>query len=191
MHGSPDFHLTTSPTWWFWRGGCTRSHSELGRETPQRRWYFVLRRGRVGRCQVCKVVSKTSGAASARCPLFDMDFKTPLWFARAAFLFFDLDLLVPHRRNGQSPHSAGACAGCRRLHLRNDFSAIAFNSGGEWPATACGARFAPQFQGIMMDAKSFLIGALLVAVGVLGYLYYEDQQTTVKIDVPGVKIEGN
>ena len=42
------------PTWWFWRGGCTRSHSEHGRETPQRRWYFVLRRGRVGRCQVCK-----------------------------------------------------------------------------------------------------------------------------------------
>ena len=42
------------PTWWSWRGGCTRSHSEHGRETPQRRWYFVSRRGRVGRCQVCK-----------------------------------------------------------------------------------------------------------------------------------------
>jgi hypothetical protein len=42
------------PTWWLWRGGCTRSHSEHGRETPQRRWYFVSRRGRVGRCQVCK-----------------------------------------------------------------------------------------------------------------------------------------
>ena len=24
------------PTWWLWRGGCTRSHSELGRETLQR-----------------------------------------------------------------------------------------------------------------------------------------------------------
>ncbi len=46
------------PTWWFWRGGCTRSHSEHGRETPQRRWYFVLRRGRVGRCQVCKSQEK-------------------------------------------------------------------------------------------------------------------------------------
>jgi hypothetical protein len=47
----------TSPlTWWLWRGGCTRSHSELGRETPLRRWYFVLRRGRVGRCQVCRAV---------------------------------------------------------------------------------------------------------------------------------------
>ncbi len=42
------------PTWWSWRGGCTRSHSEHGRETPQRRWYFVSRRGRVGRCQVCQ-----------------------------------------------------------------------------------------------------------------------------------------
>src|SRR5579875_1121934 len=29
----------------------TRSHPELGREDPQRRWYCVLRRGRVGRCQ--------------------------------------------------------------------------------------------------------------------------------------------
>lgn len=41
-----------------------------------------------------------------------------------------------------------------------------------------------------MDIKSFLIGALLVAVGVLGYLYYDSQQTTVKIDLPGVKIDG-
>ena len=30
-------------------------HSELGRENPQRRWYFVLRRGRVGRCQAKEV----------------------------------------------------------------------------------------------------------------------------------------
>ena len=29
-------------------------HSELGRENPQRRWYFVLRHGRVGRCQALK-----------------------------------------------------------------------------------------------------------------------------------------
>ncbi len=51
---NPASRSCVSPTWWFWRGGCTRSHSELGRETPQRRWYFVSRRGRVGRCQVCK-----------------------------------------------------------------------------------------------------------------------------------------
>ena len=42
--------------WFGWSGGygegkCTRSHLELGRESPQRRWYCVLRRGRVGRCQ--------------------------------------------------------------------------------------------------------------------------------------------
>ena len=30
----------------------TRSHPELGRENPQRQWYCVLRRGRVGRRQV-------------------------------------------------------------------------------------------------------------------------------------------
>jgi hypothetical protein len=32
-------------------GPNTRSHPELGREIPQRQWYCVLRRGRVGRCQ--------------------------------------------------------------------------------------------------------------------------------------------
>ena len=39
-------------TWWLWRGACTRSHPELGRENPQRPWYCVSRRGRVGRRQV-------------------------------------------------------------------------------------------------------------------------------------------
>ena len=41
-----------------------------------------------------------------------------------------------------------------------------------------------------MDAKSILIGALFVAVVVLGYLYYDSQQTKVKVDLGGVKIEG-
>ena len=49
-----EIELCALPTWWFWRGGCTRSHSEHGRETPQRRWYSDLSHGRVGRCQVCK-----------------------------------------------------------------------------------------------------------------------------------------
>lgn len=42
-----------------------------------------------------------------------------------------------------------------------------------------------------MDMKSLLIGALVVAVAVLGYLYYDSQQTKVKVDLGGVKIEGN
>ena len=33
------------------RRGNTRSHSELGSQALQRQWYFVLRHGRVGRCQ--------------------------------------------------------------------------------------------------------------------------------------------
>ena len=33
-------------------GQYTRSHPELGRENPQRQWYYVSRRGRVGRRQV-------------------------------------------------------------------------------------------------------------------------------------------
>ncbi len=40
-----------------------------------------------------------------------------------------------------------------------------------------------------MDLKSIVIVVLIAAVAVLGYLYYESQQTTVRIDVPGVKIE--
>ena len=59
---APAFNLTialsselcSSPAWWLWRGRRTRSHPELGREIPQRRWYCVLRRGRVGRCQACQ-----------------------------------------------------------------------------------------------------------------------------------------
>jgi uncharacterized protein HemY len=40
-----------------------------------------------------------------------------------------------------------------------------------------------------MDSKTILILLLLVAVGVLGYLYYDSQQTQVRIDVPGFKLE--
>ena len=60
MHKKPASYLFLCPllTWWLWRSGCTRSHSELGRETFQRQWYFVLRHGRVGRCQVCKAHRK-------------------------------------------------------------------------------------------------------------------------------------
>ena len=43
-----------SPAWWPLRGAYTRSHLELGRQIPQRQWYYVLRPGRVGRCQACK-----------------------------------------------------------------------------------------------------------------------------------------
>ena len=41
-------------------GQCTRSHPELGRESPQRRWYCVLRRGRVGRRQVFTAKHQTN-----------------------------------------------------------------------------------------------------------------------------------
>ncbi len=41
----------------------------------------------------------------------------------------------------------------------------------------------------MTDIKSVLIGALLVAVVVLGYLYWERQRNTVEIRLPSVTIE--
>lgn len=40
-----------------------------------------------------------------------------------------------------------------------------------------------------MDGKTLLIVVLLAAVGVLGYLYYDSQQSKVSIDLPGVKID--
>ena len=42
----------------------------------------------------------------------------------------------------------------------------------------------------MMDVKSVLIGVLSVAVVVLGYLLYDANQTKVRVDLPGIKIEG-
>ena len=56
--GAPDVSLA----WWSWRGCPTRSHSELGRETPQRPWYCALRHGRVGRRQA----NQTSGTTGQR-----------------------------------------------------------------------------------------------------------------------------
>ena len=41
----------------------------------------------------------------------------------------------------------------------------------------------------MTDIKSLMIGALLVAVIALGYLYWERQRNTVEIRLPTVKIE--
>ena len=47
----PSSVFCLSPAWWLRRGDKTRSHPELGRQTPQRQWYFVSRHGRVGRRQ--------------------------------------------------------------------------------------------------------------------------------------------
>jgi hypothetical protein len=41
----------------------------------------------------------------------------------------------------------------------------------------------------MSDPKNVLILVLIAAVAVLGYLYYDARQTSVKIDVPGFKLE--
>ena len=40
-----------------------------------------------------------------------------------------------------------------------------------------------------MEFRSLLIGALVVAVAVLGYLYWDSQQSKVEINVPGVSIK--
>ena len=40
-----------------------------------------------------------------------------------------------------------------------------------------------------MDTKSFLIGALVVAVAIVGYLYWDKQRNTVEIKLPSVTIQ--
>lgn len=40
-----------------------------------------------------------------------------------------------------------------------------------------------------MDVKNIIIAVLLVAVAVLGYLYYEHSRHGIVIDTPAVKIE--
>jgi hypothetical protein len=40
-----------------------------------------------------------------------------------------------------------------------------------------------------MDVKSLLIILLVIGVAVLGYLYYQSQQSSVRVDLPGIKIE--
>ena len=41
----------------------------------------------------------------------------------------------------------------------------------------------------MSDPKNLIIVLLVAAVAVLGYLYYDSQQTAVRIDTPGFKLE--
>ena len=41
-----------------------------------------------------------------------------------------------------------------------------------------------------MDSKSLIIGVLVVVIAVLGYLLWDANQTKVKVDLPGIKIEG-
>ena len=48
------------------RKGNTRSHSELGSQAFLRRWYFVLRHGRVGHCQANKIMKIASSLKSLK-----------------------------------------------------------------------------------------------------------------------------
>ncbi|WP_290982135.1 hypothetical protein [Hyphomicrobium sp.] len=42
-----------------------------------------------------------------------------------------------------------------------------------------------------MDAKSFLIGALIVALLAGGYFYYDSTRSQVRVDAGGVKIQAD
>src|SRR5947209_15565752 len=60
------FIFCLSPAWWLLRSDKTRSHPELGRQTLQRRWYYVSRPGRVGRCQACQGQKNSSSTGRQR-----------------------------------------------------------------------------------------------------------------------------
>ena len=48
------------------QGDQTRSHPELGRQTPQPRWYYASRPGRVGRCQASQADQTSRRRFTAR-----------------------------------------------------------------------------------------------------------------------------
>src|SRR5437588_13010008 len=64
LYKSICFIFCLSPAWWLLRSDKTRSHPELGRQTLQRRWYYVSRPGRVGRCQACQGQKNSSSKCS-------------------------------------------------------------------------------------------------------------------------------
>ena len=76
------------------------------------------------------------------------------------------------RRPGEGPHH-------NRPQARPLFEPVAYGRGAGQT----------QKESTMVDFKTILIILLLAAVGVLGYLYYDSQQTQVRIDVPGFKLE--
>jgi predicted negative regulator of RcsB-dependent stress response len=48
-----------------------------------------------------------------------------------------------------------------------------------------------ELRGEVMDGKSVIIGALIIAVAVIGYLYWDKQRNTVEIKLPSVTIQKN
>jgi hypothetical protein len=67
-----------------------------------------------------------------------------------------------------------------------DFASASF-------ATNCFGRRLPvsrKQEALAMDGKSLLIGALIVGMGILGYLYWDSQHNTV-VKLPGVEIKKN
>ena len=73
-------------------GTNTRSHPELGRENPQRQWYCVLRRGRVGRRQVFSTQNQNNTARTKRIPSRKTD-------ARGQASGIRVPLLIPDPRH--------------------------------------------------------------------------------------------
>ena len=80
-------------------GPYTRSHPELGRENPQRQWYCVLRRGRVGRRQVFRTEDGKTKPQSIPIP-------TQSATGLRAVLIPDTCPLIPDLRGVEQPGSS-------------------------------------------------------------------------------------
>jgi hypothetical protein len=124
-------HLIFPPTWWLWRSGCTRSHPELGRETLQRQWYCVLRRGRVGRRQVCRKMRRLRQAKSSEViiPSFNVHPKTARASQPGRFLFVRCLALKSGRATRRGVARAPPRRRIRRAHARSSAAASGISAG--------------------------------------------------------------
>ena len=110
-------------TRWLWHSCPTRSHSELGRERLSRRWYFVLRHGRVGRCLVFQLHEATQNGGS-------LTLQTGLpGGLRPGFSFLGAGWSSPVARQAHNLKVAGSNPAPATNIQKNAFTAIRLDGG--------------------------------------------------------------
>jgi hypothetical protein len=165
-----------SMAWWYWRNACTRSHPELGRETFQRRWYCVSRRGRVGHRQAFQ----RRHAEFIETLLHPLDAKTPLGADRSVRGFvcapMNLSRGVTPEAALRSVESRGAARPVSRwipefaMALRATLSGLAHGdvqsiTGCSLAKAAAGASYGPGASVQPGSAKARAVSSLDIASG--------------------------
>ena len=119
-------------TRWLWRRCPTRPHSELGRESLQRRWYFVLRHGRVGRC----LVFQLHGPSTRR--LTNFDNSSPGCLAAGCFFLLGAGWSSPVARQAHNLKVAGSNPAPATNTKENTHTAILLDGGFLFLGRRCG-----------------------------------------------------